>query len=82
MSEQPTDPAPTLFHVEEQEVIYWTSAIDAANKEDARTLVVENRGGDIIGRKLVSRLVPTVHPVTDKCTERGCYQRTSEEASS
>lgn len=79
MSEQPTDSDPAQFHVEEQEVIYWTSSIDAADKDAAHVLVIEKRGGDVVGRKLVSRLVTNVHLVTDKCTKRGCYQRTSEE---
>ena len=82
MTEQPTEDTPTTFHVEEQEVIYWTSAIDAFDKDEAHTLVVEKKQGEIVGREFVSRLVTNVHPVTDKRTERGCYQKPSEEASS
>lgn len=79
MAEQSTEAAPTLFHVEVQEVFYWTYAIDAARKDLARTLVMEKKRGEVVGRKLVSRLMTNVHPVTDNCTEIGCYQRPSEE---
>ncbi len=72
--------APTLFHVEMQEVIYWTYAIDAASSKDiARTLVDDKKRGEVVGQKLVSRLVTNVHPVTDRCTEQGCYQHSFEE---
>ncbi len=70
------------FHVEEQEVIYWTSTVDAFDKDEGRTLVSEKKQGEIVGRAFVSRLVTNVHPVTDECTKRGCYQKPSEEASS
>jgi hypothetical protein len=62
-----------------QEVFYWTYAIDAADKDLARKLVDERKQGEVVGRKLVSRLVTNVHPVTDRCTEQGCYQKPSEE---
>lgn len=79
MSEQPTEAAPTSFHVEEQEVFYWTYTIDAADKDAARTLVDEQKKGEVVGRRLVSRLVTNVHEVTDKCTEHGCYHKPSED---
>ncbi len=82
MTAQPTENAPTSFHVEEQEVIYWTSTVDAVDKDTARVLVVERKHGEIVGQELVSRLVTNVHPVTDRCTEQGCYKKPSEEASS
>ncbi len=78
---EPDDAAPTPFHVEVQEVFYWTHVIDADGTDSARTLVEEKKQGEIVGRKLVSRLVTNVHPVTDKCTERGCYEQPSEEKS-
>ena len=70
-----SDAPPTLFHVEEQEVIYWTSVIDAANKDIARMLIVERKQGELVGHQLVSRLVTNVHPVGERCTEMGCYQK-------
>ena len=67
------------FHVEEQEVIYYTSAIDASDTDAARILVVEAKSGEVVGHQLVSRLVTNIHPVTDKCGEHGCYGKSSEE---
>lgn len=78
MAEQSAEDTTTTFHVEEQEVIYWTSSIDATNKDAAHVLVIENRGGEVVGCKSVSRLVTNVHPVTDKCAEHGCYEKPSE----
>jgi hypothetical protein len=77
--QQPTEPAPTLFHVEEQEVYYRTYAIDAANKDLARKLVDEKKQGEVVGDALVDRRVTNVHPVTDECAARGCHRRPSEE---
>jgi hypothetical protein len=79
MSEQPAEAAPTLFHVEEQEVFYRTYVIDAANKDLARKLVDEKKQGEVVGCKLADRRVTNVHPVTDECAGRGCHQQPSEE---
>jgi hypothetical protein len=70
----------TLFHVEEQEVIYWRTAVESANAEDARAIVTGGSGdGEVVGKTLVSRLVTNVHPVTDGCVDRGCYDFDHEE---
>lgn len=79
MTTQPAEDTPTSFHVEAQEVIYWTSTIDAPDKDAARILVIEKKCGEVVGQKLVSRLVTNVHPVTDKCTKMGCYDKPSED---
>lgn len=75
MTDKKSETAPTLFHVEEQEVFYWVRQIDAANKDLARIFVFENGRGEVVGHHLVSKLVTNIHPVTDKCAELGCYQQ-------
>ncbi len=72
MTEQPDEELPTIFHVEEQEVIYWTRAIDASDKDAARVLVIEEGHGEVVGRRMVSRLVTNIHPLTDACDKLGC----------
>jgi hypothetical protein len=72
--------ASPLFHVEEQEVLYWRTAVDAPDKEAARTLVTNGSGtGEVVGKTLVSRLVTNVHQVTDHCADMGCYDFDHEE---
>lgn len=82
MTTLPDQPAgvQTLYHVEEQEVRYWRSAVTAANAEDARATVTGGSGdGEVIGKTLVDRRVTNVHPVTDGCVTLGCYDFDSEE---
>ena len=73
------------FHAEVQKVFYWTYEIEAADQDAARerademvsgVVVAEHpeRARKVIGRKLVSRLVTNVHPITDACAVRGCAQ--------
>lgn len=78
--DRPADAAPTLFHVEEQEVLYWRTAVDAPDAETARATVTSGKGsGEVIGKSLVDRRVANVHPVTDTCVDRGCYDFDHEE---
>ncbi len=78
--DQPADAPPVLFHVEEQEVLYWRSAVQATNAEAARDAVTNGSGdGEVIGKTVVSRLVSNVHPVSDGCVTRGCYDFDHEE---
>lgn len=75
-----TQPPRELFHVEEQEVIYWRSAVEAANKEDARTQITNGSGdGEVIGKTIADRRIANVHLVTDHCTRLGCYDFDAEE---
>ena len=75
----------TQFHAEVQKVFYWTYEIEADDQDaaweraDAKVSggVVAGhpeRARRVVGRKLVSRLVTNVHPVTDTCVVRGCAQ--------
>lgn len=69
-----------LFHVEEQEVTYWRTAVDAPNKEDAYTQITNGSGeGEVVGKTLVDRRVTNVHLVTDACIDMGCYDFDHEE---
>jgi hypothetical protein len=79
LAQQP-DPTLMLFHVEEQEVIYWRTAVDAADKDAARDLITNGSGeGEVVGKSIVSRLITNVHPVTDGCLDLGCYDVDHEE---
>ncbi len=70
----------SLFHVEEQEVIYWRSAVQAKDKDAARDLITGGTGeGEVIGKTLVDRRIANVHPVTDRCADLGCYDFDHEE---
>lgn len=73
------------FHAEVQKVFYWTYEIEADDEDAARRRAAEKVSGvvvvghperarRVVGRKLVSRLVTNVHPVTDACAVRGCNQ--------
>jgi len=84
VSTMPPDQRPdaprTLFHVEEQEVIYWRTAVEAASAEDARAVVTGGSGdGEVVGKTVADRRVSNVHPVTDRCAEHGCYDIDHEE---
>lgn len=68
----------SLFHVEVQEVIYRTYAVDADDKKAARADSAPSSHREI-GFHLVSNLVTTVHLVDDACVERGCYKQDEEE---
>ena len=77
--QQPDAPL-TLFHVEEQEVIYWRTAVDAVDKDAARDLITNGSGeGEIIGKTVADRRITNVHPVTDHCVNVGCYDVDHEE---
>ena len=79
MSTTPSATRP-LFHVEEQEVIYWRTAVEAADLNAARDLITNGSGeGEVIGKTLADRRVSNVHPVTDRCAEHGCYDFDNEE---
>lgn len=79
-SEQQSEPTRTLFHVEEQEVIYWRTAVDAVDKDAAYTQITNGSGeGEMVGKTLVDRRVTNVHPVTDACIDHGCYDFDHEE---
>lgn len=78
--DRPVDAPSALFHVEEQEVIYWRTAVDAPDAETARAAVTSGTGiGEVIGKSIADRRVSNVHPVTDSCLERGCYDIDHEE---
>ena len=73
------------FHAEVQKVFYWMFEMEADDEEAARDRAAEKVSGvvvaehperarRVVGRKLVSRLVTNVHPVTDACDVRGCTQ--------
>lgn len=69
-----------LFHVEEQEVMYWRSAVEAPDAETARAAITSGTGlGEIIGKTVAHRMVCNVHLVTDNCVKLGCYDFDSEE---
>lgn len=69
-----------LYHVEEQEVTYWRTAVDAPDAETARAAVTSGTGiGEVIGKTVADRRVCNVHPVTDRCVEHGCYDIDHEE---
>ncbi len=69
-----------LFHVEEQEVILWRTAIQARNIEEARDAITSGSGdGEIVGKTIASRLISNVHPVVDLCSKLGCYDMDWEE---
>lgn len=79
-SDQPANAPKVLFHVEEQEVIYWRSAVEATNAEDARAVVTGGSGdGEVIGKTVADRRVTNVHPVVDACVAHGCYDFDHEE---
>ncbi len=63
-----------LVHVEVQKVFYVTYRIEADTVDAARELADKRRPGEVVGRKLMSRLVTNAHPITDACTVRGCEQ--------
>lgn len=74
------DPPRTLFHVEEQQVIYWRTAVEAPNAEAARTLITNGSGeGEVVGKSLADQRITNVHPVTDGCSALGCYDMDHEE---
>lgn len=78
--DQRPDAPRILFHVEEQEVLYWRTAVEAANAEDARAVVTSGSGdGEVVGKSVADRRITNVHPVTDHCVERGCYDIDHEE---
>ncbi len=70
----------TLFHVEMQEVIYRTYAVEAADKAAARQLAVELKLDEPVGRHLQSLLPTTTHLVEDACAKRDCYKGVDREA--
>lgn len=75
-----TPDAPPLFHIEEQEVLYWRSSVVAPNAEAARTLITNGSGeGQVMGKTIVDRRVTNVHLVTERCTALGCYDFDHEE---
>ena len=71
---------PKLFHVEEQEVIYWRTAVQAKDKDEARDQITDGTSNsEVIGKTLVDRRISNVHPVTDRCADLGCYDFDHEE---
>ena len=80
MSAPASDPPNVLFHVEEQEVIYWRTAVEAVDKEAARTLITNGSGeGELVGKTVADRRITTAHLVTDHCPALGCYDMDLEE---
>ena len=61
-------------HVEVQKVFYITYRIEAEDADAARELGKQKHPGEVVGQKLMSRLVTNAHPITDACTVRGCEQ--------
>ena len=59
-------------HVEVQKVFYITYRLEAKDLDEAHELASEKRPGEIVGQKLMSRLVTNAHPITDACVVRGC----------
>ena len=70
----------SLFHVELQEVIYRTYAVEAEDKAAARQLAVDGTVDEAVGHQVVSLLVTTAHLVEDACTGRDCYKGIYREA--
>ncbi len=77
--DQPVAAPPVLFHVEEQEVILWCTAVQAQNAEAARDAITNGSGGEIVGKTIASRLITNVHPAADRCVKLGCFDMDHEE---
>ncbi len=60
------------FHVEVQKVFYVTYRIEAEDADAARELADKKYPGDIVGNKIMSRLVTNAHPIADACVVRAC----------
>ncbi len=63
-----------LVHVEVQKVFYVTYRIEAEDADAARELASKKQPGEVVGRKIVSRIVTNAHPITDACAVRACEQ--------
>ncbi len=61
-----------LVHVEVQKVFYFMYQIEAEDANAARELANQKCPGEVIGRKIVSRLVTNAHPIMGACDVRGC----------
>lgn len=78
--DQPQDAPLQLYHIEEQEVLYWRTAVQARNADDACAAITGGTGdGEVIGKTVADRRISNVHLVTDACVERGCYDFDHEE---
>ena len=65
----------SLFHVEMQEVIYRTYAVEALSSSAAKQLAKDGTVDEAVGLKLQSSLVTTAHVVEDVCVKHGCYEQ-------
>jgi hypothetical protein len=71
-----TDEVPTLklFHVEIQQVLYWTYAIEADTKEVAEAMLREGYGDrEVVGRRTVHIKVTQSHVPAESCIQKQCY---------
>ena len=59
-------------HVEVQKVFYITYRLEAKDVDAARELASQKRPGEVVGQKLMSRLVTNAHSITEACVVRGC----------
>ncbi len=64
----------TLFHVEVQEVVYRTYAVEAEDKK-AAVLAAPDVPDVEVGHRLVSILPTNTHEVSDACAKRDCYKQ-------